>query len=146
MLLQSILLLLKKTQVINWITLGAAVLNIVLNIILIPKIAMFGAALCAVAVLQDSFYLFILGSVLIGVFSGFANYYRFTAADSVDTEHKSRAISYVLAGGVLAAIIGPNLANLTRDMISGAAFAGSYGSIILLYVLSFISLSLMVNS
>ena len=104
-------------------------------------LAMFGAAICALAVLQNSFYLFILGSVLIGVFSGFANYYRFTAADSVDTEHKSRAISYVLAGGVLAAIIGPNLANLTREMISGAAFAGSYGSIIVLYVLSFIALS-----
>lgn len=104
-------------------------------------LAMFGATICAIAVLQDSFYLFILGSVLIGIFSGLANYFRFTAADSVDTEHKSRAISYVLAGGVLAAIIGPNLANLTRDMISGAAFAGSYGSIIFLYVLSFVALS-----
>lgn len=104
-------------------------------------LAMFGAAICAIAVLQNSFYLFMLGSVLIGVFSGFANYYRFTAADSVDTAHKSRAISYVLAGGVLAAIIGPNIANLTRDMISGAAFAGSYGSIILLYILTFIALS-----
>lgn len=104
-------------------------------------LAMFGAAMCAFAVLQNSFYLFMLGSILIGVFSGFANYYRFTAADSVDNEHKSRAISYVLAGGVLAAVIGPNLANFTRDMISGAAFAASYGSIILLYFLSFILLS-----
>lgn len=104
-------------------------------------LAMFGAAICAFAVVENSFFLFILGSVLIGVFSGFANYYRFTAADSVDTEHKSRAISYVLAGGVLAAIIGPNLANFTRDMISGAAFAGSYGSIILLYILSFVLLN-----
>lgn len=104
-------------------------------------LAMFGAAICAFAVVENSFFLFILGSVLIGVFSGFANYYRFTAADSVDTAHKSRAISYVLAGGVLAAIIGPNLANFTRDMISGAAFAGSYGSIIFLYILSYVLLS-----
>ena len=104
-------------------------------------IAMLGAATCAYAVIQQQFYLFITGSVLIGMFSGFANYYRFTAADNVDYEHKSRAISYVLAGGVLAAIIGPNLANYTRELISGATFAGSYASIIVLYIFSFVLLS-----
>ena len=104
-------------------------------------IAMLGAATCAFAVFHQQFYLFIAGSVMIGMFSGFANYYRFTAADNVDHEHKSRAISYVLAGGVLAAVIGPNLANYTRELISGATFAGSYASIIVLYILSFILLS-----
>lgn len=104
-------------------------------------IAMLGAATCAYAVIEHNFILFTLGSVFIGIFSGFANYYRFTAADSVDHEHKSRAISYVLAGGVLAAIIGPNLANHTRELIDNAAFAGSYASIIALYILSFILLS-----
>ena len=101
-------------------------------------LAMLGAAICAYAVVNNSFFLFTIGSILIGIFSGFANFYRFTAADIVDKEDKSRAISFVLAGGVLAAIIGPNLANLTREMITGAAFAGSYASIILLYVLSFV--------
>jgi len=104
-------------------------------------LAMFGATVCAYGVVQNSFLLFTLGSILIGVFSGFANFYRFTAADIVDQEHKSRAISFVLAGGVLAAIIGPNIANLTREMITGAAFAGSYASIIILYVLSFVLIS-----
>ena len=104
-------------------------------------IAMSGAAICAIAVIQNNFLFFILGSILIGVFSGFANFYRFTAADSVDNAHKSRAISFVLAGGVLAAIIGPNIANLTREMISGALFAGSYASIIILYILSFLLLN-----
>lgn len=101
-------------------------------------LAMLGAAICAYAVVNNSFFLFTIGSILIGIFSGFANFYRFTAADIVDKEDKSRAISFVMAGGVLAAIIGPNLANLTREMITGAAFAGSYASIILLYVLSFV--------
>jgi len=101
-------------------------------------LAMFGAAICAYAVVNNSFFLFTIGSILIGIFSGFANFYRFTAADIVDKEHKSRAISFVMAGGVLAAIIGPNLANLTREMITGAAFAGSYASIIILYILSFV--------
>ena len=104
-------------------------------------IAMSGALICAYGVMQHNFVLFAVGSVFIGIFSGFANYYRFTAADSVDSEHKSRAISYVLAGGVLAAIIGPNLANHTKDLIDNAAFAGSYTAIIGLYVLSFILLS-----
>ena len=104
-------------------------------------IAMLGAITAAYSIVQNSFILFIVGSILIGMFSGFANYYRFTAADNVDRAHKSRAISYVLAGGVLAAVIGPNLANFTRDMISGAFFAGSYASIIVLYILSFILLN-----
>lgn len=104
-------------------------------------IAMLGAAMCAYAVTQHNFLFFIFGSILIGIFSGFANFYRFTAADSVDTDHKSRAISFVLAGGVLAAIIGPNLANYTRDIVANAAFAGSYASIIILYILSFVLLS-----
>lgn len=101
-------------------------------------LAMFGAATCALAVIENNFYLFIVGSILIGMFSGFANFYRFTAADIVEKNDKSRAISFVLAGGVLASIIGPNIANLTRDMITGATFAASYVAIISLYVLSFI--------
>ncbi|MGD9390594.1 MAG: MFS transporter, partial [Thioalkalispiraceae bacterium] len=106
-------------------------------------IAMCGASLASYAIVHQQFVLFILGCVLLGVYSGFANYYRFTAADNVEQQHKSRAISYVLAGGVLAAVIGPNLANLTRDVISDAAFAGSYASIIVLHVFSFILLSLL---
>lgn len=104
-------------------------------------VASIGAATCAYAVISHSFFLFMLGSILIGIFSGVANYYRFTAADNADKENKSRAISYVLAGGVLAAIIGPNLANYTRDIIDNAAFAGSYTAIIALYILSFILLN-----
>ena len=106
-------------------------------------LAFIGAIICTFAIIQHHFLLFISGCILIGVFSGFANYYRFTAADNVDEQHKSRAISYVLAGGVLAAIIGPNLANHTRDLISDASFAGSYAAIISLYVLSFILISLL---
>jgi len=103
-------------------------------------IAIGGGTICTIAIINKQFVLFIAGSIAIGIFAGFANYYRFTAADSVDKDHKSRAISYVLAGGVLAAIIGPNLANHTRDLIDQANFAGSYASIIILYIVSFILL------
>jgi len=90
--------------------------------------------LCAAAILQGSFFLFLAGSVCLGMFAGFGNYYRFAAADSVDAEHKSRAIGYVMAGGVVAAFVGPNLANLTREALGGAAFAGSYASLVGLFV------------
>lgn len=95
-----------------------------------------GASIATYSIIEHDFLGFIIGVSLIGVFNGFANYYRFTAADSVDVSHKSRAISYVLAGGVVAAIIGPNLANYTKDTIEGAYFAGSYAALIVLYLLS----------
>lgn len=100
-----------------------------------------GAAICVVAVLDHHFWLFVLGSALIGIYSGFANYFRFAASDNAPPALRSRAISYVLAGGVLAAFIGPTLARLTRDLIPGAPFAGSFAAIIGLYVLSFLLLT-----
>lgn len=104
-------------------------------------IAAAGGVICTLAIVQQQFMLFIAGSILIGMFSGFANYYRFAAADAATSEFKSRAISYVLAGGVIAALIGPNLANHTRELIASASFAGSYAALIVIYILSFALLS-----
>ncbi|MDH5178581.1 MAG: MFS transporter [Gammaproteobacteria bacterium] len=98
---------------------------------------MSGAALCTWAILQHAYLLFLGGSILLGVFTGFGNYYRFTAADIVAPALKSRAIAYVLAGGIIAAVIGPNLAIQTRTLIPHALFAGGYAAIISLYVISF---------
>ncbi len=100
-----------------------------------------GAGIAAYAIYHQSFLGFVVGAGLIGMFNGFANYYRFTAADAVDAEHKSRAISLVLAGGVIAAIIGPNLANYTRETIQGALFAGSFAALVILYVFSLMAIS-----
>lgn len=55
-------------------------------------------------------------------------------------DYKSRAISYVMAGGVVAAVIGPNLAHWTRAWLSGIEFAGSYLSLLGLYGLSLLAL------
>lgn len=104
-------------------------------------IAIAGGAISTVAIMQQNFLLFLAGGALLGVFAGFANYYRFTAADNVDAAHKSRAIAYVLAGGVLAAFIGPNLANHSRALIDGADFAGSYAATIVLFMLSVLLLA-----
>ena len=109
--------------------------------ILATFFGMSAGVICSLAIIQGHFWFFVLGCILIGCFNGFGYYYRFAAADAVDTEHKSRAISYVLAGGVIAAFVGPNLANITKDMIDTAMFAGSFAAIITVYILSFILLN-----
>lgn len=96
--------------------------------------------LCTIAILKSSFIGFVMGCILIGIFNGFGFYYRFAAADAVNTDYKSRAISYVLAGGVIAAFVGPNMAKYTRDMFGNAMFAGSFAAIIAFYILSFVLL------
>ena len=91
-----------------------------------------GASTCAVgglvsvwAVFHDAFWIFCLGTAAVGVFQAFAQYYRLAAADSVDAESKARVISMVLAGGVIAAVLGPALAAWSKNLFP-VLFAGSY--------------------
>lgn len=95
-----------------------------------------GAVIAALAIIKGKLLLFTFGTLQIGIFNGFGNYYRFAAADAVQKDMKSRAVSYIMAGGVVAAFVGPNLANVTRGIISNANFAGSYLSLAGLYILS----------
>jgi MFS family permease len=104
--------------------------------ILATFLGMGGGITTTTAIVNDNFWLFVIGTALVGMFNGFGNYYRFAAADSVSVTQKSRAISYVMAGGVIAAFVGPNLASFTKEFIESASFAGSYASLIALYVLS----------
>lgn len=96
-----------------------------------------GATIATLAIAGGEFWFFLVGTMLIGIFNGFGTYFRFAAADAVPEEKKSRAISYIMAGGVVAAFVGPNLANLTRDWLYPAEFAGSYAAIVSFYVLAF---------
>jgi MFS family permease len=91
-----------------------------------------GAAICAIgglisvwSVLHADFWMFCVGTAAVGVFQAFAQYYRLAAADAVHGDAKARAISAVLAGGVIAAILGPALAAWSRDLFP-VLFAGSY--------------------
>jgi MFS family permease len=93
-----------------------------------------GGVLASYAILNHNFWLFVIATFLIGIFNGFGNYYRFTAADSVDIPYKSKAVSWTMIGGVFAAVIGPNLAKYSREWIEGAEFAGGYMAIIALYI------------
>lgn len=98
-----------------------------------------GAALAAYAIVHESFELFALAAALSGMFVGFGNYYRFAAADAATPDYRSRAISLVLAGGVVAALVGPNLAKWTSDWLA-APFAGSFVALTAITALSFLTL------
>jgi predicted MFS family arabinose efflux permease len=68
------------------------------------------------------------------MFNGTGQFFRFAAADLATPDYRSRAISWVLAGGVLAAFLGPNLANFTRTSFD-IEFIGSYGALLGVYLL-----------
>ncbi len=85
-----------------------------------------GSLLCALALQQSSFPLFVTGHLLLGGYQGFANYYRFAAVEATDPPHASRAISWVVAAGVVAAFVGPQLGAWGRDWMAGVPFVGSY--------------------
>jgi MFS family permease len=84
------------------------------------------ALLAATAAWLGNFWLFCLALAIFGASGAFGQQYRFAAADSVPPHLKSRAISWVLAGGVLAGFIGPQLSALSKDWIPGATFTGTY--------------------
>ena len=104
--------------------------------------AISGGLMLVYAVFNHHFYLFAFGSFLVGIFNGFANYYRFAAVELVSDTNKPKAISYVLVGGVIAAFIGPNLANFGRGMFPAEEFAGGFVYATILYVCVFFVLSL----
>lgn len=99
-----------------------------------------GGATAAWAIWLGNFQLFCLGAMLVGVFNGIGIYFRFAAVDAAPESYKARAISYVMAGGVVAAFAGPNLASWAREAIPAASFAGSYAALVLLYGLAMLAL------
>jgi MFS family permease len=100
-----------------------------------------GGSLGYLAIINQQFWLFVLATLLVGIFQGFGNYMRYAAAESVEISVKSKAISFVMLGGILAAVVGPNLAKYSREWIQGAEFAGSYASVIGLYMIMLFVLS-----
>ena len=94
-------------------------------------IAIIGSCIASFGIYQSSFWLFVIGTMTIGVNGGFAQYFRFAAADVAEADFKSKAISLVISGGIIAAFIGPILVNYTFD-IHVVPFFGSFISILFL--------------
>jgi MFS family permease len=85
-----------------------------------------GSLLSVFALHQSDFAVFVVGHFLLGSYQGFANYYRFAAVEAAGPVHAGKAISLVVAGGVVAAFLGPQLGQWGRDWIAGQLFVGSY--------------------
>lgn len=89
-------------------------------------IGIMGALLAMLALQQDAFDLFCLSYLFIGGAGAFVQQYRFAAADTGSDKFKSRAISWVLTGGVLAAFIGTEVVLRTKDLFLPLPFAGAF--------------------
>lgn len=88
-------------------------------------VAIVSAALCAYAAVTRNFWLLTAATMLAGVYNANGSLYRFAAAELVAPSYKEKAISWVLAGGILGAVVGPNLASATREWFV-QPFAGVY--------------------
>ncbi|MDA7598947.1 MFS transporter [Alphaproteobacteria bacterium] len=89
-------------------------------------ISSLGAFLFGIGIILGSFLMLCFGSMFFGVAIGCAGYYRYAAADSASEEMKPKAISYVLAGGLMAALFGPEIARNTVDLIPNFLYAGCF--------------------
>lgn len=95
-----------------------------------------GGALAAVALFRSDFWLFALGLMLIGLAGGFTQKIRFAAADASPSYYKPKAISFILAGGVVSAIVGPQLAIVGKDVLAPVTFAGTFIALVPLGLLA----------
>jgi MFS family permease len=84
-----------------------------------------GASLACMAIYIGHFWLFCFATMVFGVYNAFGQYYRFAAADVASADYRSRAISLVLAGGLLGGIVGPALSTWTKDLLP-VAYLGAY--------------------
>lgn len=98
-------------------------------------------AFAAYAILQSSFEMFCAAMVFMGVYQACSQYYRFAAVESAPRDYVSRAVSFVLLGGVISALIGPTLAVSSRDLLAPVPFAGAFAVAACVSVLALIPLA-----
>jgi predicted MFS family arabinose efflux permease len=94
-----------------------------------------GALIATLAMSLHHFWLLCAGSLVLGVYNAFGQFYRFAAADAVPSAGRARAISLVLAGGLVGGIVGPELSKYTRTLAE-TEFLAAYASLVLFCVLA----------
>jgi MFS family permease len=99
-----------------------------------------GGLLAAAGIAAATLLIFCLGTFTAGFYAAYVQSYRFAAADTVSSEFKAKAISWVMIGGLAAAVIGPQLVIWTRDSLPDARFAGSFLSQSVLALLALVVL------
>lgn len=90
-----------------------------------------GAGVSAWGLWIDSFALFLIGSYLTGIYTSAQGFYRFAATDTASEAFRPKAISYVMAGGLLSALVGPQLVKLSVDA-TVIPFVGSYAFVVVI--------------
>ena len=99
-------------------------------------LAAIALSLQGIAIIYKNYALFLVASSLFGISAGIAVFYRYAAADAVAPEYKPKALSLVMAGGLFSALIGPEIAYRTPDLIHDALFAGCYFTAVIVILLS----------
>ncbi|WP_110666630.1 MFS transporter [Salinicola halophilus] len=102
-------------------------------------IGLAGVGLCGLALLEASFIGFVIGTLGIGASIATGMLYRFAAVDVVGPEQRDSALSWVMAGGVIAAFAGPWLARHLRDLFA-TEFLGAFAGLAALYGLALLIL------
>ncbi|MEY4507652.1 MAG: hypothetical protein RL297_2230 [Pseudomonadota bacterium] len=98
-------------------------------------VALGSALLCYWAAMAGNFWLLVTATVIAGYYSANGQLYRFAAAELSLPEFREKAVSLVLAGGLVGAVLGPNLASRTRNLLE-VPFAGAYLSLALVALVS----------
>lgn len=94
-----------------------------------------GGGLSALALVEGSFALFLLGALITGIYMAGHNFYRFAAADLASETFRPKAISWVMAGGLLAALMGPEFVKLFGGALEPIPYAGAYVFLIVLNII-----------
>ncbi|MDH5205095.1 MAG: MFS transporter [Hylemonella sp.] len=102
-------------------------------------VALLSALLCAYAAYSRNFWLLVAATVVAGYYSANGQLYRFAAVELAAADFREKAVSWVLAGGLIGAVIGPNLAKFTKNVLP-TPFAGAY---LALAVVALLSMGLM---
>ncbi len=100
-------------------------------------IGMVSGLVATLGIVGATFVIFCLGTFMAGFYGAYVQSYRFAAADAATGPLKAKAISWVMIGGLAAAVIGPQLVIWTRDALPAAPFAGSFLSQAALAMLAF---------
>ena len=93
-----------------------------------------GATICAIGMYKGIFSILLIGSYLTGIYQSSLGFYRFAATDTASDSFKAKAISYTMAGGLLSAIIGPQLVKVTSDFYT-VPFLGVYVTVIFINII-----------
>jgi predicted MFS family arabinose efflux permease len=100
-----------------------------------------GALIGLYAIYQRDFPLFILATVLQGVYQAFAQHSRFAAADMASPAYRPKAISWVMTGGVAAGLIGTTIVMFTTNLLAPVTFAGCYAAMVIICMLAVAAMS-----